>query len=178
MWPAESLQQLLKVPTAQTDLSPFCPTPQPNFQDLFNRLGSGNLWHEGGFSDLPADLRASYVANTTIAGLEAADVVLLVGTNPRFEAPVYNARLRKAFLDGCRFGLVGEAVDLTYPYEHLGSDAAAVAALKRGGPFVDALKAAKRPVLVVGPGVLNRWGAGRVGWGSETATPRWSTWPA
>ncbi|GBF88631.1 NADH:ubiquinone oxidoreductase 76 kDa subunit [Raphidocelis subcapitata] len=125
-------------------------------KDLFNRLGSGNVWHEGGFPDLPADLRASYVANTTVAGVEGADVVLLVGTNPRVEAPVYNARVRKAFLDGCRVGLVGQAVDLTYPYEHLGSDAAALAALKRGGPFLDALKAAKRPVLVVGPGVLNR----------------------
>ncbi|KIZ05603.1 NADH dehydrogenase (ubiquinone) Fe-Sprotein 1 [Monoraphidium neglectum] len=125
-------------------------------KDLFNRLGSGNLWHEGGFADLSADLRATYVANTTVAGLEQADVVLLVGTNPRVEAPVYNARLRKAYLDGCRFGLVGEAADLTYPYEHLGADAAALAALKKGSPFYEALKAAKRPVVIVGPGVLNR----------------------
>jgi NADH dehydrogenase (ubiquinone) Fe-S protein 1 len=123
-------------------------------KDLFNRLGSGNLWHEGGFPDLPADLRAGYVANTTVAGLEGADVVLLIGTNPRLEAPVYNARLRKVFLDGTRMGLVGEAVDLSYPYEHLGSDAAA---LKKGGAFFEALKAAKKPVVVVGPGVLNRW---------------------
>lgn len=64
-------------------------------KDLFNRLGCGSLWHEGGFPELPSDLRASYVANTTVAGLEAADVVLLIGTNPRLEAPVYNARLRK-----------------------------------------------------------------------------------
>ncbi|KAI8470294.1 MAG: NADH:ubiquinone oxidoreductase 76 kDa subunit [Monoraphidium minutum] len=125
-------------------------------KDLWNRLGSGNLWHEGGFADMSADLRATYVANTTVAGLEQADVVLLVGTNPRVEAPVYNARLRKAYLDGCRFGLVGEAADLTYDYEHLGSDAAALGALRRGSAFFDALKAAKRPVVIVGPGVLNR----------------------
>jgi hypothetical protein len=125
-------------------------------KDLFNRLGSGSLWHEGGFPDLSADLRASYVANTTVAGLEGADVVLLVGTNPRVEAPVYNARLRKAFLDGTRFGVVGEAVDLTYPYEYLGPDGDALAGVKRGTPFFDALKGAKRPVVIVGPGVLNR----------------------
>ena len=124
-------------------------------KDLFNRLGSGSLWHEGGFADLPADLRASYVANTTVRGLEAADVVLLIGTNPRAECPVYNARLRKAFLDGARFGLVGEAVDLTYPYEHLGTDAAALAALRKGA-FFEALRGAKHPVVVVGPGVLAR----------------------
>jgi len=125
-------------------------------KDLFNRLGSGNLWHEGGFPDLPSDLRASYVANTTIRGLEQADVVLLIGTNPRVEAPVYNARLRKAFLDGTKVALLGEAVDLTYPYEHLGSDAAALAKLKQGGGFFEALKGAKHPVVIVGPGVLNR----------------------
>jgi hypothetical protein len=136
-------------------------------KDLFNRLGSGSLWHEGGFADLSADLRASYVANTTVAGLEGTDVVLLVGTNPRVEAPVYNARLRKAFLDGTRFGLVGEAVDLTYAYDYLGPDAAALASIKRGTPFFDALKGAKRPVVIVGPGVLNRWArrAGPWGWG-------------
>ena len=143
-------------------------------KDLFNRLGSGNLWHEGGFNDMAADLRAGYVANTTVAGLEAADVVLLVGANPRAEAPVYNARLRKAFLDGTRFGLVGEAVDLTYPYEHLGSDAGALAALKRGGGFFDVLKGAKHPVVIVGPGVLHRCAApavGPVGWGKDQKRP-------
>jgi hypothetical protein len=51
-------------------------------------------------SPLCADVRSTYVANTTVAGFEKADVVLLVGANPRVEAPVFNARLRKAFLDG------------------------------------------------------------------------------
>ena len=57
-----------------------------------NRLGCGNLSCEGGFPDLDADVRSNYVANTTIRGIEAADVILLIGTNPRIEAPVYNAR--------------------------------------------------------------------------------------
>lgn len=128
-------------------------------KDLANRLGSGNTWHEGGFPTMSADVRSTYVANTTVAGLEAADVILLIGTNPRLESPVYNARIRKSWLDGAQVGLVGEAVDLTYKYTHLGSDGDAVAKLAAGAsPFFETLKAAQRPVVVVGPGVLNRCG--------------------
>ena len=61
-------------------------------QDLANRLGSGNLKVESGFPDLDADVRSNYLANTTISGIELADVILLIGTNPRAEAPVFNAR--------------------------------------------------------------------------------------
>lgn len=125
-------------------------------KDLANRLGSGSTWHEGGFPELDADVRSTYVANTTVAGLEAADVILLIGTNPRVESPVYNARIRKSWLDGAQVGLIGEAVDLTYKYAHLGSDAAAISKLAAGGAFLETLKKAERPVMVVGPGVLNR----------------------
>ena len=61
-------------------------------QDLANRLGCGNLKVESGFPDLDADVRSNYLANTTISGVELADVILLIGTNPRTEAPVFNAR--------------------------------------------------------------------------------------
>ena len=61
-------------------------------QDLMNRLGSGNLASEGGFPDMDADVRSNYLMNTTVMGFELADVVLLIGTNPRLEAPVFNAR--------------------------------------------------------------------------------------
>ena len=57
-----------------------------------NRLGSGNLASEGGFPDMDADVRSNYLMNTTVMGFELADVVLLIGTNPRLEAPVFNAR--------------------------------------------------------------------------------------
>jgi NADH dehydrogenase (ubiquinone) Fe-S protein 1 len=76
--------------------------PRLTAQDLANRLGSGNTWHEGGFPELDADVRSTYIANTTVAGLEAADVILLIGTNPRVESPVYNARIRKSWLDGAQ----------------------------------------------------------------------------
>lgn len=125
-------------------------------KDLANRLGSGNIWHEGGFPDMPADVRSTYLANTTVAGLEAADVILLIGTNPRIESPVYNARIRKSWLDGAQVALIGEAVDLTYKYTHLGSEASAISKLASGGEFMDKLKSAQRPVVIVGPAVLAR----------------------
>ena len=65
---------------------------------------------------LGAGPRESWLFNSTIAGIEDADVVLLVGTNPRLEAPVLNARLRKRWLAGAlRVGVIGEQADLTYP---------------------------------------------------------------
>eukprot|EP00967_Tisochrysis_lutea_P058301 scaffold74102_cov18-Tisochrysis_lutea.AAC.1 len=66
------------------------------------RLGSGNMKHEDDVAAEPvcADVRSTYLANTTVMGFEQADAILLVGTNPRHESPVFNSRLRKAFLDG------------------------------------------------------------------------------
>jgi NADH dehydrogenase (ubiquinone) Fe-S protein 1 len=49
-----------------------------------------------------SDIRSTYLANTTVQGLEVADVILLIGTNPRIECPVYNARIRKSWLDGAQ----------------------------------------------------------------------------
>ncbi|MGE3303585.1 MAG: NADH-quinone oxidoreductase subunit NuoG [Hyphomonadaceae bacterium] len=97
--------------------------------------------------------RASYLFNSTIAGIDEADVILLVGTNPRWEAPVLNARLRRAWLRGARIGVVGEALDLNYRYEHLGDRPAT---LTGGGDFLKALKAAAKPLVIVGQGALAR----------------------
>lgn len=127
-------------------------------KDLLNRLGSGNMKHEDDTSAeaLSADVRSTYLANTTVAGFENADFILLIGSNPRHESPVFNARLRKAWLDGAQVAMLGEAVDLTYKYEHLGSDPAALAKLVAGSPYLEKLKGAKHPAVVVGPGVLRR----------------------
>jgi len=102
--------------------------------------------------------RASWLFNTTIAGIEDADALLLVGTNPRWEAALVNARIRKRWLRG-RFpiGLIGQAVDLTYDYEHLGAGARTLAEVADGShPFAAVLKAAKKPMIVVGSGALTR----------------------
>jgi NADH-quinone oxidoreductase subunit G len=102
--------------------------------------------------------RASYLFNSGIAGIERADALLLIGTNPRLEAALLNARIRKRWLQGAfPIGLVGEAADFTYPYEHLGTGKAALEALARGEhPFTDVLRRAARPMLVLGHGALAR----------------------
>lgn len=99
-------------------------------------------------------VRERYILNPTLMGVEEADALLLIGTNPRKEAPVWNARIRKAWLwNGLQVGMVGEGVDLTYDYTHVGDDPKAIGAK---GDFLDVLKNAKRPMIVVGEGALCR----------------------
>ena len=79
-----------------------------------------------------AAARQSYLFNSTIAGVEAADALLLIGTNPRWEAPVLNARIRKTWLAGnLKVANIGAPVDLTYPVEHLGADVGAAGSSSR-----------------------------------------------
>lgn len=78
---------------------------------------------------LPAGNRSAYVGTASIADIDDARRILLIGTNPRLEAPVLNARIRKAWLHGAQVALVGEAADLTYDYAHLGTDRDALAGL-------------------------------------------------
>jgi len=75
---------------------------------------------------LPAGNRSAYVGTATIEDVDHAQKILLIGTNPRHEAPVLNSRIRKAWLHGADVTLVGEAADLTYEYEHMGTDRAAL----------------------------------------------------
>ncbi|KAI9501752.1 hypothetical protein BX070DRAFT_42104 [Coemansia spiralis] len=128
-------------------------------KDLFNAAGSENLSIDAlNNKRAPAfgvDVRSNYTFNATIAGVEDADVVLLIGTNPRHEAPVLNARLRKPYLaTTAEFGVIGEPVDLTYEYEHIGKTPAAIEGLVQGkGEFAKRLQSAKRPLVVVGGAV-------------------------
>ena len=78
---------------------------------------------------LPAGNRSAYVGTAAIADIDGAKRILLIGTNPRIEAPVLNARIRKAWLHGAQVALVGEAADLTYDYHHFGTDRDALAGL-------------------------------------------------
>jgi NADH-quinone oxidoreductase subunit G len=121
--------------------------------DLFTALGSPNLDCRPDGAALGGS-RQSYLFNSTIAGIDDADVILLVGANPRTEAPVLNARIRKAWLRGAKIGLIGQAHNLTYPFEHLGAGPTSLA--KAEGAFFDALKGAKKPMLIVGQGALAR----------------------
>ena len=125
--------------------------------DLFKPMGAHLTCNQDGAA-LGAGPRESWLFNSTIAGIEDADVVLLVGTNPRLEAPVLNARLRKRWLNGhMRIGVVGEQADLTYDYDYLGAGPTTLSGLSKAkSDFVKALKGAQRPAIIVGMGALGR----------------------
>jgi NADH-quinone oxidoreductase subunit G len=127
-------------------------------KDLMASLGVANLECRQDGAKLQASPRQSYLFNTTISGVEAADALLLIGTNPRWEAPVLNARIRKTWLAGnLRIANVGAVYDLTYPAEQLGAGADVLEAIANGThPFAQVLKDAKRPMLILGPGALAR----------------------
>ena len=128
-------------------------------KELMASLGSANIdCRQDGAALDPSLGRASYVFNPTIAGIEQADAVLIIGSDPRHEAPLVNARIRKRWRMGdLPIALVGEAVDLTYPYEHLGNGPGRLGRCHgREGRFRAALKNAKRPVVIVGQAALAR----------------------
>ncbi|NXO99014.1 NDUS1 oxidoreductase, partial [Certhia brachydactyla] len=129
-------------------------------KDLLNRVNCDTLCTEEIFPTDGAgtDLRSNYLLNTKIAGVEEADVLLLVGTNPRFEAPLFNARIRKSWLhNDLQVALVGSPVNLTYRYEHLGESPQIlqdIASDKHA--FSKVLDHAKKPMVVVGSAALQR----------------------
>ena len=127
-------------------------------KDLMEALESPHIDCRQEGAKLSSGTRAGYIFNTTIAGIEDADACLIVGANPRLEAPIINARLRKRFVaGGFRVGMVGEAADLTYRYDHLGAGPQTLKEIADGThPFCEVLKAAERPMLIVGQGALAR----------------------
>uniref|UniRef100_A0A8C9ZJA3 NADH-ubiquinone oxidoreductase 75 kDa subunit, mitochondrial n=1 Tax=Sander lucioperca TaxID=283035 RepID=A0A8C9ZJA3_SANLU len=131
-----------------------------SLKDLLNRLNSENLCTEELFPMAGAgtDLRSNYLLNSRIAGIEDCDLLLLVGTNPRYEAPLFNARIRKSWLHNeLRVAMVGHGVDLSFSYDHLGEETSVLKELANGThPFCQVLSAAKRPVVVVGSSALQR----------------------
>ena len=102
--------------------------------------------------------RQTYLFNSGIAGVEAADAILLVGANPRWDAPVLNARIRKAWLASpLKVANIGPVVDLTYPVEQLGADITTLEAIANGSHvFAKTLKDAKRPMIILGSGAITR----------------------
>jgi len=127
-------------------------------KDFMNQAGCENLECRQDGADLLPDLRGGYLLNTGLQSTEESDCVLLVGTNPRHEAPLFNTRLRKAVLHkDIDIGYIGPAVDLTYGIEHLGNGTAALSALAKGDhSFCEALAAAEKPMVVLGMSGLCR----------------------
>jgi NADH-quinone oxidoreductase subunit G len=119
-------------------------------KDLMTRLGVANIdCREDGSALHPKWGRASYIFNPTVAGIEAADGLLIIGSNPRKEAPVLNARIRKRWRAGnFRIGLIGERADFTYPYDYLGAGPDTLASVDFGG--------LSKPIMLIGQGALAR----------------------
>lgn len=129
-------------------------------KDLFARFGSGNIALDSAAGvRLPsADFRSNYLFNTGIAAVEEADWLLIVGSNPKHEAPLVNSRIRKAYLfNNLNVGLVGQAPELNYEFDHIGDTLSALESLVSGShPFMEKLASAKKPMILVGSGVLER----------------------
>lgn len=134
-------------------------------KDFINRLGSENLTLDHPAGNKPpvhaVDFRSNYLFNSSIVGLDDADAVLFVGTDPRHEGAIINTRLRKSYLKTpVQFGLVGPKVDLTFDYEHLGESASDVVSFLGGkdgsSTFAKAFKSAKKPLIIVGSGVTEQ----------------------
>ncbi|OCJ12028.1 NADH-quinone oxidoreductase subunit G [Rhizobium sp. AC27/96] len=127
--------------------------------ELLKSLGSENLdCRQDGTALDPSLGRASYIFNPTIEGIEAADALLIVGANPRFEAAVMNSRIRKRWRRGkFPIGVIGEHSDLRYSYDYLGAGPDTLADLVSGShKFADILKNAQKPMIIIGQGALIR----------------------
>ena len=128
-------------------------------KQLMRSLGSQNTdCRQDGSALDPSHGRASYLFNPTIEGIEDADALLIIGANPRFEASVLNARIRKRWrMEDFPIGVIGENADLRYQYEYLGAGPETLSEVAAGtNKFADKLKSAKKPMIIVGQGALAR----------------------
>ncbi|WP_340151590.1 NADH-quinone oxidoreductase subunit NuoG [uncultured Sneathiella sp.] len=134
-----------------------CTESMKALKDLMDLLGSPNIDCRQDGAALPA-VRSGYLFNSTIAGIEEADALLIVGSNPRHEAALINARIRKRWKMGnFPIALLGEQRDLGYGHEYLGAGPATLADVASGKhSFAKTLKKAKRPMIIVGQGALSR----------------------
>ncbi len=132
-------------------------------KSLMEALGSKNIdCRVDGSQFDPAQGRASYLFNSSIAAIEQADMLMIIGSNPRLESPVLNARIRKRWLAGnfpiAMIGaVIGEQADLTYDYTHIGDDPAALAKFESHKPAK-----VKRPMFIIGPGAFARKDGGAI----------------
>ncbi len=127
--------------------------------ELVKSLGSGNLdCRQDGAALDPSLGRASYLFNPTISGIEEADALLIVGANPRFEAAILNARIRKRFRrGGFPIGVIGEGGEMRYKYDYLGAGPDTLKDILDGGhAFAEVLSKASKPMIIIGQGALTR----------------------
>ena len=123
-------------------------------KDLLEKLGSPHMDCRTDGACFDVSNRVGYLFNSTIAGIDDADAILLIGTNPRHEASIINARIRKAVFERrVKVGVVGEAADLSYDYFHVGSD---MKALEKMVKDHKGKMKAQKPLWIIGSGVFER----------------------
>ncbi|MBL4595979.1 MAG: NADH-quinone oxidoreductase subunit G [Robiginitomaculum sp.] len=127
-------------------------------KDLMESLGVRSMDCRQDGAAIGGQAREGYLFNSGIAGIDEADAILLIGVNPRVDAPIINARIRKAWLENnAEIGLIGAAVELTYPYTNLGNQPADLNELtSKRNPFVRAMAKAKKPMIIIGMDALTR----------------------
>ncbi|MFN5036320.1 MAG: NADH-quinone oxidoreductase subunit NuoG [Bradyrhizobium sp.] len=127
-------------------------------KELLAKFGSVNLAVQGGDAFDAKAGRGSYIFNPTIAGIDQADAILIIGSHPRKEAAVLNARIRKRWrTGGLKVGLIGAKSDFTYDHDYLGAGTDTLADLAAGKhSFADVLKNAQHPIILVGAGAYTR----------------------
>ncbi len=128
------------------------------FKKLLEKLGVKNFDCRLKGEKIDAKDHASYLFNSTFVGIESADACLLIGVNPRKDAPLLNARIRKRFsLTPSKIASIGCNVDLTYDYKHLGNEVEILQdILNDKSEFCEVLRQAKKPMLVLGHDMLTR----------------------
>ncbi len=136
-----------------------CAESMTALKDLMGKLGSASLDCRQDGAQIDPAARAGWLFNSTIAGIDEADAILIVGSNPRREAALINARIRRRFLTGLvTSALIGADLRaLTYKYDYLGAGAATLKEIAEGrNAFAGVLKAAQKPMLILGQGAIAR----------------------
>ncbi len=133
-------------------------------KDLMAKLGTANIDCRQDGAKISNEVRASYVFNTGISGIEKADLCLLIGTNPRKEATIINARIRKAYLNNkLDVALIGKKAELTYKCDYLGDSTEILEHILTGEhPYAEKLKQAKNPMIILGMSALRRNDGGAI----------------
>jgi NADH-quinone oxidoreductase subunit G len=122
-------------------------------KNFLKKLGSGYSDYEIKMHGLQSELRSNYLFNSAIAGIEEADHCLLMNTNPRHEAAIINARIRKSVVhNNLSVSVIGPEIDLNYPYEKLGQDTVEILIqiLEGAHPYCKVIQSAKKPMMVLG----------------------------
>jgi NADH dehydrogenase (ubiquinone) Fe-S protein 1 len=128
------------------------------FKDLLNRLNSDHIDVRSNAPNLDVDFRSQYLMNSQIVGIDETDLLLLIGTNPKTECPVLNARIRKAVsVNGLDVAVIGPGNNLTYNYTHVGNSAKTLQELADGThPFSERFAKAEFPMIITGSDTLSR----------------------